>query len=77
MKQIGEIKLEDVIPILNKNENSNPNILKVLNDEMSIRKGRYGPYVMYKTKTMKKPKFISLKKEKVENIDIAWVQSKL
>ena len=77
MKQIDEIKLEDVIPILNKNENSNPNILKVLNDEMSIRKGRYGPYVMYKTKTMKKPKFISLKKEKVENVDIAWVQSKL
>jgi len=77
MKQIDEIKLEDVIPILNKNENSNPNVLKVLNDEMSIRKGRYGPYVMYKTKTMKKPKFISLKKEKIENVDIDWVKSKL
>ena len=76
LKSLDEITLEDVIPILEKKQ-SNPNVLKILNDEMSKEKGKYGPYVMYKTKEMKKPKFISLKKEKIENVDIAWVQSKL
>lgn len=77
LKSIEEITLEDVIPILEKSQNSNPNVLKVLNEEISIRKGRYGPYVMYKTKEMKKPKFISMKKEPIENIDVDWVKSKL
>ena len=29
---------------------------------MSVRKGKYGPYVFYKTNEMKKPKFLNIKK---------------
>ena len=37
-------------------------IIRVLNDHTSIRKGKYGNYIFYKTKAMKKPKFIGLNK---------------
>ena len=36
-------------------------ILRVINDDISIRSGKYGNYIFYKTPKMKKPKFISLK----------------
>jgi DNA topoisomerase-1 len=36
-------------------------ILRVINDDTSIRSGKYGNYIFYKTMKMKKPKFISLK----------------
>jgi DNA topoisomerase-1 len=36
-------------------------IIRKVNDDMSIRKGKYGDYIFYKTLKMKKPKFISLK----------------
>ena len=60
-KDMKYISLEDVKNILENNGKANPNILKVLSKEISIRKGKYGPYVMYKTKMMKKPKFIKIK----------------
>ena len=44
-------------------------IIRVLNDHTSIRKGKYGNYIFYKTRAMKKPKFIGLNKIK-EDIDI-------
>jgi len=36
-------------------------IIRVINDDVSIRSGKYGNYIFYKTMQMKKPKFISLK----------------
>ena len=36
-------------------------IVRVINDDISIRSGKYGNYIFYKTVQMKKPKFISLK----------------
>ena len=52
-----KIKKGDIVKIISGSYSGKEGrVLKVLNDEMSIRKGRYGPYVMYKTKTMKKPK---------------------
>jgi DNA topoisomerase-1 len=36
-------------------------IVRTVNDDISIRKGKYGDYIFYKTAQMKKPKFISLK----------------
>ena len=36
-------------------------ILRIINDNVSIRSGKYGNYIFYKTTHMKKPKFISLK----------------
>jgi DNA topoisomerase-1 len=35
-------------------------ILRVVNEEMSIRQGPYGHYIFYKLKKMKKPKFLAL-----------------
>ena len=42
----------------------NKSILRVINTDISIRKGRYGAYVYYKTSEMKDPQFISLTKFK-------------
>lgn len=36
-------------------------IVRFINDDISIRSGKYGNYIFYKTMQMKKPKFISLK----------------
>ena len=58
-KDYDEITLNDVISIFEKSKN-NSNIIKTINDELSIRKGKYGPYIMYKTKKMKRPKFKSI-----------------
>ena len=41
---------------------ANPSILRTLNDDFSIRKGKYGAYVYYQTTGMKKPKFLNIKK---------------
>jgi DNA topoisomerase-1 len=55
-------------------------VLRVLGGNMSIRTGKFGPYVFYKTDVMKKPKFIPLKKCPHEydtcdaNILIEWAK---
>ena len=36
-------------------------IIRIINDDISVRSGKYGNYIFYKTMKMKKPKFISLK----------------
>ena len=38
------------------------NVLREINSDMNIRTGKFGPYVFYKTTSMKKPKFFPLKK---------------
>jgi DNA topoisomerase-1 len=43
-------------------ENKNPNILRILTPELSIRKGKFGAYIYYKTPNMKKPQFLNIKK---------------
>jgi hypothetical protein len=37
-----------------------PGCIRTLNPYASIRDGKYGAYIFYKTPSMKKPKFISL-----------------
>ena len=59
-KSIEKIKLEDVLDILLGKKSSNPKILRILNDELSIRNGKYGPYLFYKTSKMSKPKFFAM-----------------
>ena len=39
------ITLEEIIPLLTA---KNPNILRELRDDLSIRKGKWGPYIFYK-----------------------------
>ena len=61
---MDEITLEDVPHILQQNleKSNNPNILRVLNEHMSVRKGKFGAYIYYKTPEMAKPSFLNMKK---------------
>jgi DNA topoisomerase-1 len=63
----SKITLQDITTLLSekveKNEN---NVLKVLNDSMAIRKGKYGFYVFYKREDMPKPQFLNIKAYKGE-----------
>ena len=56
---------------------ANPNILKEINENCSVRKGKWGPYVYYKTEKMNKPKFIKMGKLKIDDITLDWVQDQL
>lgn len=64
-KSINEIKikerdivLKDIIELI---ENSiNTNLVREITEDSSIRKGKYGDYIFYKTKKMVKPKFLKL-----------------
>jgi DNA topoisomerase-1 len=73
-KNISDISLEEVIRhIENDSNDSNDSngsicldVVRIVNDDISIRKGKYGDYIFYKTAQMKKPKFISLKTFKLD-----------
>jgi DNA topoisomerase-1 len=60
----------------------NSKILRVLNNEFSVRKGKFGPYVFYKTDKMHKPKFFNIRDFKEGfyvcnvNVLIDWVKMK-
>jgi len=63
-KDIWEITLEDIVEIIEfKPKSLPPNVLRVINQNMTIRKGKYGPYIYYKTKDQEStpPKFYSFK----------------
>ena len=53
-----DITLNDVIPFIE--NNANPNIVRELSTNLSIRKGQFGDYIFYKTAKMSKPKFHKL-----------------
>ena len=72
-----EIVLDDVIPFIKKGKQSGSSLLKQLDENISIRKGKYGPYVFYKTDKMKKPRFINMKGKSIEDITISWVTKQL
>ena len=60
---IEKINIEDITEFLNnKTTPENKAVLRELNKSMSVRKGKYGAYVFYQTKEMKKPKFLNIKK---------------
>ena len=66
------ITLNDVTKFITMKSTNKP-ILKELTSEISIRSGKYGPYVFYKTEKMKIPKFISLKGKKWNQVTVEWV----
>jgi topoisomerase IA-like protein len=41
------------------------NLIRIINTELSVRKGKFGAYLYYKTAEMNKPEFYSLSKFKV------------
>lgn len=55
-----KITVDSAINIIQNSENNKDNA-RIINESLSIRNGNYGYYVMYKTKTMRKPLFYSLK----------------
>jgi DNA topoisomerase-1 len=69
---IDKISIEDVVrflerdrDVMNEKQNGvNRVILRVLNENLSIRKGKYGNYIFYQKDGMKKPEFLNLKKFK-------------
>lgn len=62
-KSADEITLEDVKTIIqSKAQNTSANVLRVLNDNLSIRKSKFGAYAYFKTPSMSKPKFLNIKK---------------
>lgn len=58
VKNFDDVILSDVIDILDNDNNSK----RVITNEISIRTGKYGDYIFYKSINMKKPKFINIKK---------------
>jgi DNA topoisomerase-1 len=69
-KPLSEITLEDVVGFLlpenspERAATAGTKILRVLSPTMSIRGGKFGPYVFYKRADMKKPEFLNIKKFK-------------
>ena len=60
-KKMGRIELSDVVGVLSGEQSGNPNVIRILRDDLSLRKGKWGPYLFYKNAAMKKPKFLKLK----------------
>jgi len=69
-KDFSSISLDEIVRFIENDVNetehvdsteSGSGIVRVINDDISIRNGKYGNYIFYKTMKMKKPKFISLK----------------
>ena len=77
-KEEHNITYDDVIQFI-----ENPtNIIRNINEQLSIRNGKYGNYIYYKTQSMKKPKFLSLQgfkdkiEEAVEEDLLTWIENK-
>mgnify|MGYP006081916037 FL=1 len=75
-KELDKIILDDVIDVLKGKKSQNTSVLRVITSEISVRKGKFGPYVFYKTDKMKKPKFIPMKGIKMEEVTEAWVDKR-
>ena len=61
-KPLDKLDYNTALEFINKNEKKETNIIRQINSDMNIRPGKFGPYVFYKTTSMKKPKFFPLKK---------------
>ena len=57
---IKNITYEDAINILDNCEVGNNTLVRTIDNNLSIRKGKYGDYIFYKTEKMKKPLFFKL-----------------
>ena len=64
-KEIDEVELNDIIPQLTNNVGKG--IVRAINNEISIRDGKYGHYIFYKKPEWKKPRFIKLKDFETED----------
>lgn len=65
-RPITEMDYETAIKMIEENAKNASTVLREINKELSIRNGKYGPYIFFKTEMMKKPKFFPLKKCSIE-----------
>ena len=56
--------MEDITKYIENTSAVNPSMIREINENTSIRKGKFGNYIFYKTHNMSKPKFIKLNKFK-------------
>ena len=56
-----EITLQDVIDYIENETSSNLNLIRIIDENLSIRNGKFGHYIYYKTNKMKTPKFFEIK----------------
>ena len=54
------ISYDDAISILENSESGDNSLVRKLDTNLSIRKGKYGDYIFYKTEKMRKPLFFKL-----------------
>lgn len=64
-KECNNITLNDIIPFITNHDYTRhvtipKNTLRIINSDICIKKGKYGPYVYYKTIEMKIPQMYSL-----------------
>ena len=60
-KNPAVITIYDVRPFLAGDKSGNKSVVRDLTKDISIRKGKYGDYVFYKTAQMSRPQFLKLK----------------
>jgi len=60
-KKMERVTLNDVKGVLSGTQSANPKVLRILREDLSVRKGKWGHYLFYKTDKMKKPSFLKLK----------------
>ena len=60
-KPFDTIVLADVLPIIEADLAPSRTILRRLTSDLSIRNGKFGPYIFYKTEKMAKPRFYDLR----------------
>jgi len=71
-KSFQQIELADVLPIIHASESGirsppsapNKSILRIIDENTSIRKGKFGAYIYHKTEHMKSPQFYNMSKFK-------------
>jgi len=62
-KKFEEITLEDIKQFMETSpDKEEKNVLRKLNEVLSVRKGKFGPYVYYKALGEAKPQFLNIKK---------------
>ena len=57
---IKNIGYDDAVNILENSEANANSLVRKIDETLSIRKGKYGDYIFYKTEKMKKPQFLKL-----------------
>jgi DNA topoisomerase-1 len=76
------IEYDDAVSILESCESGDNSLVRKIDKDISIRKGKYGDYIFYKTEKMKKPQFLKLngfnddyKNGSITNIR-SWIKEK-